>query len=88
MARNAKSTKKLTLRYWKSLDRGSRERALQFCFPTQRPIVDMLLDESPNTEEIKNGLWSIVFSHIREALPDSTGRRHYKTVHLNKTWIP
>lgn len=88
MAKNAKNTKRLTIKYWNSLERGCKERALKFCFPLHISIVDMLIDEKPTTAEIKHGFWSIVFSHIREALPDERGYRHYKTVHLNKTWIP
>lgn len=88
MAKNAKNTKKLTIKYWESLEKGSKERALKFCFPTNPAIVDMLLDETPTKEEIKYGFWSIVFKHIREPLPDERGHRFYKTVHLNTTWIP
>lgn len=86
--RNRKDTKKLTIRFWKSLETGSKERALKFCFPTNPSIVRMLLDEDPTTEEIKHGFWSIVFNHIREVKPDDRGYRHYKTCHLNTTYIP
>ena len=75
--------KKLTIRYWKSLSRGSKERALKFCFPISPAIVSMLLDEDPTTEKIKHGFWSIVFRKIK--IPhDPT---HYKTVY-NSTYIP
>ncbi len=81
-------TKKLTIKYWKSLPRDSKERALKFVFPIHDAIVQMLLDEDPTTEEIKNGFWSLVFKKIREPLPDEYGPSPYKTVFMNRTWIP
>ena len=56
--------KKLTIKYWCSLSRGSRERALKYCFPISSSIVEMLLDETPTTFEIKEGFWSVVFKRI------------------------
>jgi hypothetical protein len=77
--------KKLTIKYWKSLSRGSKERALKFCFPIHPSIVNMLLDEEPTTEEIKkNGFWSLVFRKIK--IPHDPS--HYKTVFMNSTYIP
>ncbi len=80
--------KKLTIKYWKSLSRGSKERALKFVFPISPAIVSMLLDEDPTTEEIKHGFWSLVFRKIRIPEPDERGNRHYKTVFMNSTYIP
>ena len=81
-------TKKLTIKYWQSLERGSRERALRFVFPISPAIVSMLLDEKPTQEEIKHGFWSLVFRKIRILEPDERGYRHYKTVFMNSTYIP
>ena len=80
--------KKLTIKYWKSLSRGSKERALKFVFPISPAIVSMLLDEDPTTEDIKHGFWSLVFRKIRIPEPDERGNRHYKTVFMNSTYIP
>ena len=80
--------KKLTIKYWKSLSKGSKERALKFVFPISPAIVSMLLDEDPTTEEIKHGFWSLVFRKIRIPEPDERGNRHYKTVFMNSTYIP
>ena len=63
MAKKNKN-KKLTIKYWCSLSRGSRERALKFCFPISPSIVEMLLDETPTTFEIKEGFWLVVFKRI------------------------
>ena len=76
--------KKLTIKYWKSLSKGSKERALKFVFPISPAIVSMLLDEDPTTEEIKHGFWSIVFRKIK--IPHDPS--HYKTVFMNSTYIP
>lgn len=85
---NRKDTKRLTIKYWNSLERGSQERALKHVFPIHPGIVDMLLSEKPTTAEIKQGFWSLVFSKIREVLPDDKGYRHYKTCFMNSTYIP
>ena len=80
--------KKLTIKYWKSLSKGSKERALKFVFPISPAIVSMLLDEDPTTEEIKHGFWSLVFRKIRIPEPDERGYWHYKTIFMNSTYIP
>ncbi len=81
-------SKKLTIKYWQSLERGSRERALRFVFPISPAIVSMLLDEIPTKEEIKHGFWSLVFRKIRIPEPDERGYRHYKTIFMDSTFIP
>ncbi len=81
MAKN--KNKKLTIKYWCSLSRGSRERALKFCFPISPSIVEMLLDETPTKFEIKEGFWRVVFQRI--TIP----RDHsfYKTCFMNQTYL-
>lgn len=88
MAKKSKDTKKLTIKYWLSLEKGSQERALKHVFPIHLGIVDMLLSEKPTTDEIKHGFWSLVFSKIREVKPDERGYRYYKTCFMNSTYIP
>ena len=75
--------KKLTIKYWCSLSRGSRERALKFCFPISPSIVEMLLDETPTRFEIKEGFWSVVFTRI--TIPRDN--RHYRTCFMNHTYL-
>ncbi len=75
--------KKLTIKYWCSLSRGSRERALRFCFPLSTSIVEMLLDETPTRFEIKEGFWSVVFTRI--TIPRDN--RHYRTCFMNQTYL-
>ena len=75
--------KKLTIKYWCSLSRGSRERVLKFCFPISPSIVEMLLDETPTTFEIKEGFWSVVFKRI--TIP--ADNRFYKTCYMNETYL-
>ena len=75
--------KKLTIKYWCSLSRGSRERALKFCFPISPSIVEMLLDETPTKFEIKEGFWSVVFKRI--TIP--ADNRFYKTCFMNETYL-
>lgn len=75
--------KKLTIKYWCSLSRGSRERALKFCFPISPSIVEMLLDETPTRFEIKEGFWSVVFTRI--TIPRNN--RHYRTCFMNQTYL-
>lgn len=72
--------RRLTLKYWNSLDEGSRRRALTHVFPLQPGLVDMLLNEKPKSD---SPWWKIVFRRIR--IPED--HSHYKTV-VNKTYIP
>lgn len=72
------ATKKMTLKYWSSLEKGSRKRALQHVFPTSSGTVDIMLEEKPTKDD---PLWKIVFKVVR--IPDGTS---YKTV-VNETYI-
>ena len=73
-------TRKLTIKYWNSLEEGSRKRALQHCFPTLPATVDMLLNDKPNKID---SWWRYVFDKVR--IPN--GDSYYKTV-VNNTYIP
>jgi len=75
--------KKLTIKYWCSLPRSSRERALKYCYPIHPSIVSLLLDERPTTSEIKNGFWSVVFRKI--TIP--ADNQFYKTCFMNETYL-
>lgn len=57
--------KKMTISYWTSLSRGSKERALKYCFPIHQSIVEMLLDEKPNHVTEQGSWWHTVFSKVR-----------------------
>lgn len=72
-------TKQLTIKYWNSLSDGSKRRALQHCFPTMKPVVEMLLAEKPEKDM---RWWKIVFEKVR--IPETDGL--YKTV-VNKTYL-
>lgn len=74
------ATRKMTLKYWNSLSKGSKERALHYVFPMMKFTVEMLLDEQPNLE---NGLWKMVWSSVR--IPEKGS--YYKTV-VNRTYLP
>ena len=73
-------TKKMTLKYWGTLDEGSKRRALTHVFPINNPIVQIMLDEKPNKSKT---LWQIVFQEIR--IPEDNSR--YKTI-VHNTYIP
>lgn len=88
MARNPKGTKKLTIKYWMSLEKDSRERALKFVFPIHDSIVKMLLNDKPTSQDTKKGFWSLVYEQIREVKPDERGHRHYKTCFMGCTYLP
>lgn len=77
-------TRKLTIKYWNSLEEGSRKRALQFCYPTLPATVDMLLNEKPKKD---NPWWKRVFDKVRIPEADANGRQYYKTV-VDHTYIP
>ena len=77
-------TRKLTIKYWNSLEEGSRKRALQFCYPTIPATVDMLLNEKPKKD---NPWWKRVFDKVRIPEADANGRQYYKTV-VDHTYIP
>ena len=78
-------TSKMTLKYWNSLDEGSKRRALTCVFPLHKATVDMLMDEKPDPKS--NPWWKIVWTKVRIPQADANGYRHYKTV-VNKTFIP
>ena len=73
-------TRKLTIKYWNSLEEGSRKRALMYCFPINSEIADMLLGDKPQKD---NPWWKMVFDMVR--IPDANSS--YKTI-VNNTYIP
>lgn len=73
------ATRKMTLKYWNSLSKGSKERALHHVFPTLKYTVEMLLDEQPN---LKNSLWKLVWRKVRIPIES-----YYKTV-VNGAYLP
>ena len=64
--------KKLTIKYWNTLKRSSKERALSMVYGNQHGIINMLLNEKPKK---KSPVLKIVFNKVRIA-EDS----HYKTI--------
>ena len=79
-----RKTRKLTIKYWNSLEKGSRKRALQFCYPTLPTTVEMLLNDKPRKDV---PWWKRVFDNVRIPEADANGRQYYKTV-VNHTYIP
>lgn len=73
--------KKMTISYWVSLSRDSKERALKYCFPIHAEVVKMLLDEKPAHVTDKSSWWYTVFSKVRVPLNSS-----YKTK-VNNTYL-
>lgn len=76
------ATRKMTLKYWNSLPKGSKERALSHVFPINRCIVDMLLDEAPNPKQ--SPFWGLVWKKVR--IPEKES--YYKTVVHKNTYLP
>jgi len=68
------------MKYWASLEEGSRERALAHVFPGNAPLVQILMSEKPDRD---NTLWQIVFKEVR--IPENTSL--YRTV-VHQTYIP
>ena len=79
-----RKTRKLTIKYWNSLEKGSRKRALQFCYPTLPATVEMLLNDKPRKDDPR---WKRVFDKVRIPEADANGRQYYKTV-VDHTYIP
>ena len=75
----AQKTKEMTLKYWAALSESSKKRALQYCFPIHKAIVEMLMNEKPDQ---KSGWWQMVFKKVRIPAPGS----YYKTV-VNNTYL-
>ena len=73
--------KKMTIAYWNSLSRDSRERALKYCFPIHPATVEMLLDEKPNHVTDPSSWWHTVFSKVRVPVNSS-----YRTK-VNNTYL-
>ena len=82
-------TKKLTVKYWKSLSHDSRERALKYVFPLWPSAVEMLLNDPKPS--LKDHWWKLVFEKVRVPIPNEYEKRqgytHYKTI-VNHTYIP
>ena len=72
--------KKLTIKYWNTLSQSSKERALTACYPNNKGLVNMMLEESPNP---KNVFWKRVFDIVRIPNPGS----YYKTF-INQVYYP
>ena len=79
-----RKTRELTIKYWNSLEKGSRKRALQFCYPTLPATVEMLLNDKPRKDD---PWWKRVFDKVRIPEADANGRQYYKTV-VDHTYIP
>ena len=79
-----RKTRKLTIKYWNSLEKGSRKRALQFCYPTLPTTVEMLLNDKPRKDD---PWWKRVFDKVRIPEAEANGRQYYKTV-VDHTYIP
>ena len=79
-----RKTRKLTIKYWNSLEKGSRKRALQFCYPTLPATVEMLLNDKPRKDD---PWWKRVFDKVRIPEADANVRQYYKTV-VDHTYIP
>lgn len=77
-------TKKMTIKYWNSLEKGSKYRALCFVFGPHKFSAEMYADEKP---DLKDGMWKLIFRKVRIPEPDERGYRFYKTV-VNQTYIP
>lgn len=75
------ATKKMILKYWSELSRGSKERALTRIFPINAMMVRILAaEEHP---DLSSSIWKFVFKDIK--IPESNS--HYKTVVYNN-YIP
>jgi len=68
------------MKYWDSLEQGSKKRALAHVFSGNAPLVQILLNEKLDRD---NTLWQIVFKKVR--IPEDNS--HYKTI-VHKTYIP
>lgn len=75
-------TKKMTKKYWDSLEEGSRYRALRKVFSNFPDDVNREYAK----EKAKNldWMWEIIIRHVRQPV---NGTGSYKTV-IDKTWIP
>lgn len=71
--------KKVSIKYWNTLSKGSKERALTACFPNNPVTVKMMVEEKP---DLKSGIWKLAFSMIK--VPDDG---HYKTC-INRVYYP
>lgn len=78
MTRTKNKTRAMTIKYWLTLSEGSRRRALTYCFPIHKSIVNMLMDQSPDR---KDPWWQLVFKKVR--IPEEGSA--YKTV-VNQTY--
>jgi hypothetical protein len=74
------ANKKMTIKYWKTLSRGSKYRALCFVFGPHQCLANIYADEKPN---LKDGMWKLIFKKIH--IPED--HSHYKTC-VNQTYIP
>lgn len=74
------TTKKISIKYWNTLSKGSKERALRACYPNNNAIVNMLMEQKP---DLKDFFWKRAFTMIK--IPDSGS--FYKTC-VNKVYYP
>lgn len=73
-------TKRITIAYWNTLQKGSKQRALTYVYPLMKSTVEAMATEKP---DLSNFLWKRAFSAIR--IPEDN--KVYKTC-VNRTFIP
>ena len=76
------NTKKMTMKYWNSLEEGSRYRALRKVLSHFSD--DSLKDLAKETAKGLGCLWQLVLLNVKRPVGDS----HYKTVVYDHVWIP
>lgn len=59
-------------------------QVLSYIFPVNDSLVEMLANEDPRPKD--SPWWKIVFSKVKEVLPDSYGSRPYKTC-VNRVYL-
>lgn len=73
----AKTKRKMTKKYWKSLERKTRNKAILMIFGSQA-MADMLCDSEPNGE----GVWKVIFD--KTTIPEDGS--YYKCC-INETYF-
>lgn len=73
-------TKRMTIAYWNTLQKGSKQRALTYVYPLMKSTVEAMATEKPDLSSFR---WKRAFRAIR--IPEDN--KVYKTC-VNQTFIP
>lgn len=73
--------KKITMKYWNSLEEGSRFRALRKVFSNFPDSINHDYAKE-KAKDLDDWIWQLIQRHVKQPI----GEKHYKTI-IDNTWL-